>query len=58
MSSDATMAGTPVIARDPEGLPVPRGFSQTMAFNGLVFVSGQLPVNAARELVGGEFATS
>ena len=50
MSSDVT--ATEVVALDPEGLPVPRGFSQTMAVNGLVFVSGQLPVDADRQLVG------
>jgi 2-iminobutanoate/2-iminopropanoate deaminase len=58
MSSEAALSGAPVIARDPDGLPVPRGFSQSMTVGDLVFVSGQLPVNAARELVGGDDAVA
>jgi 2-iminobutanoate/2-iminopropanoate deaminase len=41
----------PLVALDPEGLPTPRGFSQTVAFGGIVLVSGQLPVDAERRLV-------
>jgi 2-iminobutanoate/2-iminopropanoate deaminase len=41
-------------ALEPAGLPVPRGFSQSMSVGDIVFVSGQLPVNAERELVGGD----
>lgn len=41
-----------LLALDPDGLPAPRGFSQTIAFDGLVLVSGQLPVDAERRLVG------
>jgi enamine deaminase RidA (YjgF/YER057c/UK114 family) len=45
-------------ALDPAGLPVPRGFSQSMSVGDIVFVSGQLPVDADRELVGGDDAVA
>jgi 2-iminobutanoate/2-iminopropanoate deaminase len=52
-TTDDVVSGRPGLrALDPPGLPVPRGFSQTIDANGFVFVSGQLPVDADRVLVG------
>jgi reactive intermediate/imine deaminase len=36
----------------PEGLPPTNGYSHTVAFNGLIAVSGQVPLNAEGCLVG------
>jgi enamine deaminase RidA (YjgF/YER057c/UK114 family) len=41
-----------LVALDPPELAAPRGFSHTIAFGGLVLVSGQLPIDAERRLVG------
>lgn len=51
MTADAPDSSFSLVALDPEELPVPRGFSQTVAFGGIVLVSGQLPVDAKRQLV-------
>jgi enamine deaminase RidA (YjgF/YER057c/UK114 family) len=54
MTGDVKVGGSSLVALDPEGLPAPRGFSQTIAVGGLVFVSGQLPIDAEGNLVGGD----
>lgn len=54
MTADALESGFPLVALDPEDLPTPRGFSQTVAFGGIVLVSGQLPVDAERRLVSAD----
>jgi enamine deaminase RidA (YjgF/YER057c/UK114 family) len=51
LKADAPDRSFDLVALDPEGLPTPRGFSQTIAFGGIVLVSGQLPVDADRRLV-------
>jgi 2-iminobutanoate/2-iminopropanoate deaminase len=51
LTSNALDSTFSLVALDPEGLPTPRGFSQTVAFGGIVLVSGQLPVDAERRLV-------
>lgn len=49
-----TSDGFPLTIIDAEGLPRPRGFSQTIAFGGIVLVSGQLPVDAEGRLVSAD----
>jgi reactive intermediate/imine deaminase len=36
----------------PEGLPPTNGYSHTVAFNGLIAISGQVPLDADGRLVG------
>lgn len=41
--------------QDPPGLPTPRGFSQSMKWAGIVFVSGQLPLDVSGSVVSDDF---
>lgn len=52
MTRDTASNRPSLLTRNPDGMPAARGFSQTIETRGLVFVSGQLPVDQNGRLVG------